>query len=134
MTSAGSRAGPAREQPLYRAYENAWASLSNSYASLGTFVASETFERRNIMENSEPPSTCRAKLFRVGRNGRGNWVVQDQSGLCGGLFVDRAEAVKFAMLENGNRPQAVIMVPGVLELDMHSPTRNHSSRNEKKIA
>jgi len=26
------------------------------------------------------------------------------------------------------------MVPGVLELDMHSPTRNHSSRNEKKIA
>jgi len=83
----------------------------------------------------EAPSTPRAKsLFRIGKNSRGNWVVQDQSGLCGGLFVDRAEAVKFAMLENGNRPQAVIMVPGVLELDMHSPTRNHSSRNEKKIA
>jgi ABC transporter substrate binding protein len=31
---------------------------------------------------------------------------------------DRAEAVKFAMFENGNRPQAVIMVPGILELDM----------------
>jgi hypothetical protein len=58
-----------------------------------------------------PPSRCGAKLFRVGRNGRGNWVVQDQSGLCGGLFVDRAQAVKFAMFENGNRPQAVIMVP-----------------------
>jgi len=87
------------------------------------------------MDKGEPPSTPRAKsLFRIGKNSRGNWVVQDQSGLCGGLFVDRAEAVKFAMLENGNRPQAVIMVPGVLELDMHSSTRNHWNRNEKKIA
>src|SRR5262245_55373396 len=124
MTSAGSRAGRAREQPLYRTYENAWASLSNSYALLSTLVAPKTFERRSIMENGEPPSSCRAKsLFRVGRNGRGNWVVQDQSGLCGGLFVDRAEAVKFAMFENGNQPQAVIMVPGILELDMSSKPR-----------
>jgi hypothetical protein len=77
-------------------------------------------ERRSAMDDEgEPPSTDRAKsLFRIGRNSRGNWVVQDQSGLCGGLFVDRAEAVKFAMFENGNRPQAVIMVPGILELDM----------------
>ena len=34
------------------------------------------------------------------------------------MFVDRAEALKFAMFENGKRPQAVIMVPGILELDM----------------
>jgi hypothetical protein len=75
-------------------------------------------ERRSAM-NGEPPSTDRPKsLFRIGRNSRGNWVVQDQSGLCGGLFVDCAEAVKFAMFENGNRPQAVIMVPDILELDM----------------
>ena len=26
--------------------------------------------------------------------------------------------LKFAMFETGNRPQAVIMVPGILELDM----------------
>ena len=71
------------------------------------------------MDNSEPPSSSRAKsLFRVGKNSRGNWVVQDQTGVCGGMFVNRAEAVKFAMFENGNRPQAVIMVPGILELDM----------------
>ena len=75
----------------------------------------------------EPPSTARAKsLFRVGRNSRGNWVVQDQSGLCGGLFVSRAEAVKFAMFENGNRPQAVIMVPGILELDMSGKARDRT--------
>src|SRR5262247_3104318 len=82
-------------------------------------------ERRSAMDDEgEPPSTDRAKsLFRIGRNSRGNWVVQDQSGLCGGLFVDRAEAVKFAMFENGNQPQAVIMVPGILELDMSGKPR-----------
>ncbi len=74
-------------------------------------------------DKGEPPSTCRAKSFRIGRNSRGNWVVQDQSGLCGGLFVDRAEALKFAMFENGNRSQAVIMVPGILELDMSAQPR-----------
>jgi hypothetical protein len=71
-------------------------------------------------KEGKPPSTSRAKSFRIGRNSRGNWVVQDQSGLCGGMFVNRTEAVKFAMFENGNRPQAVIMVPGILELDMSS--------------
>jgi len=70
-------------------------------------------------DKGEPPSSNRAKgLFRVGKNSHGNWVVQDQSGLCGGVFVNRTAAVKFAMFENGYRPQAVIMVPGTLELDM----------------
>ena len=45
-------------------------------------------------------------------------MVQDQSGLRGGLFDDRVEALKFAMFETGNRPQAVIMVPGIFELDL----------------
>jgi len=70
------------------------------------------------MDKPPSPSCSRSPLFLVGRNSRGNWVVQDQSGLCGGLFIDRAEAMKFARLENGNHPQAVIMVPGILELDM----------------
>ena len=77
------------------------------------------------MSKGEPPSaSCpKSSLFRIGKNSRGHWVVQDQSGLCGGLFVDRTEALKFAMFENGNRPQAVIMVPGVLELDMSAKPR-----------
>ena len=72
------------------------------------------------MVKGEPPSASSpsSSLFLIGKNSRGNWVVQDQRGLRGGLFVDRAEALKFAMFENGNRPQAVIMVPDVLELDM----------------
>ena len=75
------------------------------------------------MGQYEPPSsrsTSRPRLFRIGKDSHGNWVAQDQQGLCGGLFVDRADALKFAMFENGNCPQAVIMVPGVLELDMTS--------------
>jgi hypothetical protein len=59
-------------------------------------------------------------LFYLGRNSRGQWVVQDQQHLRGGLFVNRSEALKFAMFENGHRPQAVIMVPGILELDLGS--------------
>ena len=70
------------------------------------------------MDKPPSPSCSRSSLFLVGRNSRGNWVVQDQNGLRGGLFVDRAEALKFAMFENGKRPQAVIMVPGILELNM----------------
>ena len=82
------------------------------------------------MNKGEPPSSScpNSSLFLVGKNSRGNWVVQDQQGLCGGLFVDRAQAVKFAMFENGHRPQAVIMVPGVLELDMSG--RGHARRHE----
>jgi hypothetical protein len=73
------------------------------------------------MSKEEPPSSqrsARSPMFRIGRDSHGNWVVQDQPGLRGGLFVDRAEALRFALFENGNRPQAVIMVPGILELDM----------------
>ena len=77
------------------------------------------------MNKGEPPSSNNAEssLFRVGKDSHGNWVVQNETGLCGGLFVDRAEALKFAMFENGNRPQAVIMVPDVLELDMSARPR-----------
>jgi hypothetical protein len=69
------------------------------------------------MGQLEPPSS-RSQLFFIGKDSRGNWVVQDQKGVCGGLFIDRAEAIRFAMFENGHRPQAVVMVPGVFELDL----------------
>ena len=81
------------------------------------------------MGQSEPPSSRLAsppRLFEIGRDSHGNWVVQDQEGLCGGLFVDRAQAMKFAMFENGNCRHAVIMVPGILELDMSKKPRARS--------
>lgn len=60
----------------------------------------------------------KASQFFLGKNHRGHWVVQDQAHRRGGLFVDRVAALRYAMDEAGNRPQAVIMVPGVLELDL----------------
>ena len=79
----------------------------------------------------EPPSPHAAfPLYMIGRDRAGRWVVQDQSGLHGGLFVDRAAALKFALFENGHRPQAVVMVPGVLELnlaDRNAPALNSNA-------
>jgi hypothetical protein len=65
---------------------------------------------RNRIENTP--------LFFIGQNRRGNWVAKMKHGLIGGLFINRAAALKFALFENGNRPEAVIAVPGVLELDL----------------
>jgi hypothetical protein len=69
-------------------------------------------------KQAEPPSWLRPPLFMIGQDCRGNWVVQDQKGIRGGLFVDRKAALRFVRSENGDRPQALVMVPGVLELDM----------------
>ena len=74
------------------------------------------------MKNDQSPSIVRCSRplqFQIGRDSRGNWVVQDDQGLCGGLFINRAQALRFAMLENGSRPQAVVMVPGVFELNIN---------------
>jgi len=73
-------------------------------------------------------------LFLVGKDSHGNWVARDQSGLCGGLFVGRDEALKFARAENGNRPQAIVMVDDVLELDMSVTPRSSTARPSKQSA
>ena len=61
-----------------------------------------------------------ASLFLIGQNRRGQWVVQDQRGLRGGLFVSRAAALKYALFENGNQPQLVVTIPGTFDLDLSS--------------
>ena len=79
-----------------------------------------------MRQDVEPPS--RNNLFMIGRNSRGNWVVRDQAGLHGGLFIDRTEALRFALFENGRRPQAVLMVPGILELGLNQTTSTTTQR------
>ena len=90
------------------------------------------------MRNAEPPSCSRSSMFMIGKNSRGNWVVQDQRGKCGGLFVDRVKALRFALFENGNNPQAVVMVPGVLELNMSgnamAPLPSNDAQRKLQIA
>jgi hypothetical protein len=88
------------------------------------------------MDKGEPPSfrNSDSALFRVGRNRDGHWVVQDANGLRGGLFVGRAEAIKFAMYESGRRPQAVIMVPGTLELDVSRKPPSTRRRDDRQMS
>lgn len=93
-------------------------------------------------QDSEPPSCLSYPLFMVGQDSHGNWVVQDQSGIRGGLFVDRAEALRFVRAENGNHPGGFVMVSGVFELDMrriagaaaHRPPFDGGAAHERRVA
>jgi len=67
----------------------------------------------------------------IGQDCRGNWVVQDQNGVCGGLFVDRDAALRFVRSENGYRARAVVMVSEGLELDM---SRNSGALPHRELA
>lgn len=71
------------------------------------------------LEPPLPKSHSSSELFYLGKDRAGHWVVKDQRGLRGGLFVDRAQALRFALFENGRNPRAVIMVPGILDLDIN---------------
>ena len=75
---------------------------------------------------NEPPSFLRPPIFMVGQNSRGNWVVRDPSGLRGGLFVGRAEALRYVRFESGDHPSAIVMVSGDFELDTGGVKRTTS--------
>lgn len=71
------------------------------------------------MKLVEPPScSCPSTVVFIGRNSRGQWVAQEQNGLFGGLFVNRAQAVKYALFENGHHPETIVELSRGIELDM----------------
>jgi hypothetical protein len=80
---------------------------------------------------AEPPSPLPTLLFIVGQNSRGNWVVQDRKGMCGGVFVDRKTALGFVRAQNRYRPHAVVIVSGNLELNMRDDVRPQSALGTK---
>src|SRR5450631_3370631 len=81
--------------------------------------ASLIYRRMTNVKLVEPPSCSSAStIVFVGKNSRGQWVAQEQNGLYGGLFVNRAQAVKYALFENGHHPETIIELPRELELDM----------------
>lgn len=69
-----------------------------------------------------------ASTILVGRNGYGNWVVREQNGAFGGLFVNRAQAFKYALHQNGHHPEAIIEVSGEIELDIPANPQTYGSR------
>lgn len=75
----------------------------------------------------EPPLR-HTLLVLIGRNRRGQWVAQERNGLFGGLFAHRADAVRYALFENGHHPEAIISLGCVLELDMTSRPSEAGSR------
>ena len=67
-------------------------------------------------------------------NKRGQWVAQEQNGLYGGLFVSRAQAVKYALFENGHHPEAIIELARNIELDMGSAPVSSSALPARRVA
>jgi hypothetical protein len=65
----------------------------------------------------KPENAANASLL-IGQDHCGHWVVRDLRGLCGGVFANRKEALRFAMFDCQRAPQSVIMTPHGLELDM----------------
>jgi hypothetical protein len=76
--------------------------------------------RRNTNVKLVEPPTCSSAstIVFIGKNSRGQWIAQEQNGLYGGLFVNRAQAVKYALFENGHHPETIIELPREIELDM----------------
>jgi hypothetical protein len=78
-----------------------------------------SFRRNNPVKLVEPPScSSLSTIVFIGRNRWGQWVAQEQNGLYGGLFVSRAQAIKYALFENGQHPETIVELPREIELDM----------------
>jgi hypothetical protein len=82
-------------------------------------------------KTAEPPSCLQPPIFVIGKDSKGNWVAQEQSGKRGGLFVDHARALKFAKSECGPDPHAIVWVSGVLELDLSAAS---TAASEQRLA
>jgi hypothetical protein len=94
-----------------------------------------TFGRNTNVKLVEPPScSSSSAIVFIGRNKRGQWVAQEQSGLYGGLFVSRAQAVKYALFENGHHPETIIELARDIELDMGAPPASSSAIPARRVA
>ena len=90
------------------------------------------------MVESISPAAAQEFSLLPAQNSSGNWVARESHGLFGGLFVSRAQAVKYALSENGDHPATIVLTDNVVELDMHrkassappasSDTSSHRSR------
>ena len=76
------------------------------------------------MKLVEPPSCSSSSgIVFIGKDSRGRWVAQQQNGLYGGLFVNRAQAIKYALFENGRHPETIVELSRGIELDIGGKLR-----------
>ena len=83
-----------------------------------------------IQQDIKAASAANYSCLFIEQDRRGHWVVKDAQSLCGGLFANRTEAIRFAMYECQRRPQSVIMLPNGLELD--GPLDEHEASDPGK--
>lgn len=65
-----------------------------------------------------PPCSLTAPIVFVGRDHHGNWVAREQNGIFGGLFMNRTQALKYALHENGHHPETIVELSHEIELDI----------------
>ncbi|WP_342363223.1 hypothetical protein [Terrarubrum flagellatum] len=63
-------------------------------------------------------TTVKNVLFFIGLDCDRRWIARDSRGLLGGVFVDKASALKFAMSECDPHARAVLMVPDHVTLSL----------------
>jgi hypothetical protein len=119
-------------------YEIARALRSNSYPAAKIFKATYSSRKGNTnVKLVEPPScSTSSTIVFIGRNRRGQWVAQQQNGLYGGLFVNRAQALKYALFENGHHPETIIELSREIELEMddsHRPASRSASGSRSEL-
>lgn len=81
------------------------------------------------MKPKNPPGSSTGSTVFLGKDHSGNWVVREQNGIFGGMFASRAQALKYALCENGQHPEAILEISREIELVIpHSP---HKARVDK---
>jgi len=87
-----------------------------------------------IRQHVKTASAANASCLFIGQDRGGRWIVKDAQSLCGGLFANRNEAIRFAMYECQRRPQSVIMLPDGLELDGLLDQNQESNPGNRRAA
>jgi hypothetical protein len=78
-----------------------------------------TIEGKSNVKLAEPPSCHSAStIVFIGKNSNGQWVVRQQHGLYGGLFVSHVAAIRYALFENGRHPETIVELSRPLELNI----------------
>ena len=98
-----------------------WTIISkHSHQAMAGSARIAVSERKITVKLVDPPScgpAASAVVF-IGRDCRGNWVVREQNGLFGGLFVNHAQALKYATSENDHHPRTIVELSREIELDI----------------
>lgn len=69
-----------------------------------------------VVKQKEPP-LCSAAVVFLGRDHSGRWIVREENNVFGGLFVNKVTALRYALFENGNHPEAIVSCAAPLEFE-----------------